>query len=686
MKMTRRNFLSTSAVAAFACGASLTAHAAGSTDENSLNFITDIFKDSTQPGEIEEATAITAEKNAEWYEKLDFSDRREFANAERGWLDNAEGKIIYAEDGKFAWDLQSYGDLNRDAPDTVNPSLWRNTQLNAKAGLFEVCDGIYQVRGFDMANTTFIRTDHGWIVFDVLMCKENMKAAKELMEERFGPLDIKAVLYSHSHVDHFGGVEGIITREQVADATLSLKKQLASGKTPVLAPAGFLKHAISENVYAGIAMARRAQFQYGTVLDKGEKGALSVGIGMGQSTGTVSLIAPTYEIGEDVPKLTIDGLEIEFQLTPGTEAPAEMNAYFPKYRALWMAENCTGTLHNLYTLRGAEVRDANDWAKYIIEADQRFCSKTDVVFQSHNWPHWGAEIHEYLLNTAAIYKFIHDQTLLYINEGYTSTEIATMIRLPEELEKVWYTRQYYGTLKHNVKAVYQKYMGWYDANPIHLDELTPSEYAKKLVEYLGDTDKVLEMARADYEKGEYQWVAQITNTLVYADPENKEARYLCADALEQLGYQAESGAWRNAYLVAAFELRNGTGLYPKAAQLGVGTTAQGMDAQTMLDYMGIIMDTEKLQNRSFTINLKLTDGDDYLLKIHHGVLLYYKDALSDEADLTISTPRIGILAITSGNQENIDKLITVEKGDKTLFQAFCDSMAAFDLYFNIIEP
>ena len=686
MKMTRRNFLSTSAVAALACGASLTAHAAGSTDENSLNFITDIFKDSTQPGEIEEATAITAEKNAEWYEKLDFSDRREFANAERGWLDNAEGRIIDGEDNRSAWDLQSYGDLNRDAPDTVNPSLWRNTQLNAKAGLFEVCDGIYQVRGFDMANTTFIRTDHGWIVFDVLMCKENMKAAKELMENRFGPLDIKAVLYSHSHVDHFGGVEGIITREQVADAKLSLKKQLASGKTLVLAPAGFLKHAISENVYAGIAMARRAQFQYGTVLDKGEKGALSVGIGMGQSTGTVSLIAPTYEIGEDVPKLTIDGLEIEFQLTPGTEAPAEMNAYFPKYRALWMAENCSGTMHNLYTLRGAEVRDANGWARYITEAQSLF-PDAEVVFQAHNWPHWGKEtVNEYLTNTAAIYKFIHDQTLLYINEGYTSTEIASMIRLPEELEKVWYTRQYYGTLKHNVKAVYQKYMGWYDANPIHLDELTPSEYAKKLVEYLGDTDKVLEMARADYEKGEYQWVAQITNTLVFADPENKEARYLCADALEQLGYQAESGAWRNAYLVAAFELRNGTGQYPKAAQLGVGTTAQGMDAQTMLDYMGIIMDTEKLQNRSFTINLKLTDGDDYLLKIHHGVLLYYKDALSDEADLTISTPRIGILAITSGNQENIDKLITVEKGDKALFQVFCDSMAAFDLYFNIIEP
>ena len=318
MKMTRRNFISASAAAMLACGASLSAHAAENTTENGLNFITDIFKDPTQPGETEGATTITAEANAEWYEKLDFSDRREFANAERGWLDNAEGRIIDGDDNRSVWDLQSYGDLNRDAPDTVNPSLWRNTQLNAKAGLFEVCDGIYQVRGFDMANTTFIRTDHGWIVFDVLMCKENMKAAKELMENRFGPLDIKAVLYSHSHVDHFGGVEGVITREQIADAKLSLKKQLASGKTLVLAPAGFLKHAISENVYAGIAMARRAQFQYGTVLDKGEKGALSVGIGMGQSTGTVTLIAPTYEIGEDVPKLTIDGLEIDFQLTAGT--------------------------------------------------------------------------------------------------------------------------------------------------------------------------------------------------------------------------------------------------------------------------------------------------------------------------------------------------------------------------------
>ena len=683
MKMTRRNFISASAAAMLACGASLSAHAAENTTENGLNFITDIFKDPTQPGETEGATTITAEANAEWYEKLDFSDRREFANAERGWLDNAEGRIIDGDDNRSAWDLQSYGDLNRDAPDTVNPSLWRNTQLNAKAGLFEVCDGIYQVRGFDMANTTFIRTDHGWIVFDVLMCKENMKAAKELMENRFGPLDIKAVLYSHSHVDHFGGVEGVITREQVADAKLSLKKQLASGKTLVLAPAGFLKHAISENVYAGIAMARRAQFQYGTVLDKGEKGALSVGIGMGQSTGTVTLIAPTYEIGEDVPKLTIDGLEIEFQLTPGTEAPAEMNAYFPKYRALWMAENCTGTLHNLYTLRGAEVRDANDWAKYIIEADQRFCSKTDVVFQSHNWPHWGEEIHDYLLNTAAIYKFIHDQTLHYMNQGYTSTEVAAMLTLPEKLEKVWYTRPYYGTLAHNAKAVYQKYLGWYDANPVNLNPLPPSDTAKKLVEYLGSTDAVLRKARKDFEKGDYQWVAQITKELVFADPSNQKARNLCADALEQLGYQAESGAWRNAYLMGAAELRKGnlSGLARTAN--GLGSAMKEMTVDMLLDYISILTDANAAQNDDVTLNLIVTDvNEKFYVTRKNGILLSYSGENRPDAQATVTCKRLQLLALMQGQQAGQVQV----SGDATVLKRLLAYASKFEKTFNVIEP
>ena len=683
MKMTRRNFISASAAAMLACGASLSAHAAENTTENGLNFITDIFKTSTQPGETEGATTITAEANAEWYEKLDFSDRQEFANAERGWLNNAEGRIIDGEDNKSAWDLQSYGDLNRDAPDTANPSLWRNTQLNAKAGLFEVCDGIYQVRGFDMANTTFIRTDHGWIVFDVLMCKENMKAAKELMEERFGPLDIKAVLYSHSHVDHFGGVEGVIDRAQVADDSLSIKAQLASGKIPVLAPAGFLKHAISENVYAGIAMARRAQFQYGTVLNKGEKGALSVGIGMGQSTGTVSLIAPTYEIGEDVPKLTIDGIEIEFQLTPGTEAPAEMNAYFPKYRALWMAENCTGTLHNLYTLRGAEVRDANDWAKYIIEADQRFCDKTDVVFQSHNWPHWGEEIHEYLLNTAAIYKFIHDQTLHYMNLGYTANEISAMLTLPEKLEKVWYTRPYYGTLAHNAKAVYQKYLGWYDANPVNLNPLPPCDTAKKLVEYLGSTELVLCKAKKDYAKGEYQWVAQITKELVFADPSNQKARNLCADALEQLGYQAESGAWRNAYLMGAAELRKGnlSGLARTAN--GLGSAMKEMTVDMLLDYIAILTDANAAQNDDVTLNLIVTDvNEKFYVTRKNGILLSYPGENRPDAQASVTCKRLQLLALMQGQQAGQVQV----SGDATALKRLLAYASKFEKTFNVIEP
>lgn len=634
------------------------------------------------------ATKITEELNTEVYRLLDFNDKQEGEFANRGFITAPDSLVIKTENGAPVWSQDAYDFVrgDKEAPAEANPGLWRNTQYNALYGLFKVTDDIYQVRGYDISNITFVRSRNGWIIMDCGSSKYTASEALKLFRSEMGDARIVAIIISHAHVDHYGGIEGLISAENVADSKLPLDEQIASGKTAIIVPQGFANAVMSENVFVGTAMKRRAFFQYGSMLPYDEKGRLSVGIGLTAVQNGVGYIAPSYEVTESVCEMTIDGVKAVFQLTLGTESPAEMNTYFPDMKALWMAENCTGTLHNLYTLRGAEVRDANGWARYITEAQSLF-PDAEVVFQSHNWPHWGKEVvSEYMTNTAAVYKFIHDQTLLYINKGYTSTEIASMIKLPEDLEKVWYTRQYYGTLKHNVKAVYQKYMGWYDANPIHLDELEPSEYAKKLVEYLGDTSKVLEMARKDFEKGEYQWVAQITNTLVYADPSNRDARYLCADALEQLGYQAESGAWRNAYLVAAYELRNGTDAYPKTAQTGVGSTAQGMDAQTMLDYMGIVMDTEKLGSRSFTIQLKLTDGDNYLLKIHHGVLLYYKDTLSEDADLTLSMPRVGILAITGKNQENIDKLVKVEKGDAELFRALCDSMTAFDLYFNIIEP
>lgn len=628
------------------------------------------------------ATERTAQANVAWYDLLDFEDEKEKENALRGLIEAPESLVIYTEDGSVAWSIDSLGDLSGEAPDTVNPSLWRNTQLNAYAGLFEVCDGIYQVRGYDMANATFIRTDNGWVVFDVLMCVEDMQAALELMEKHFGEIEVKTVLYSHSHIDHFGGVEGLISADQAADASLSLEEQLASGKIPVLAPEGFLEAAVSENVYAGTAMTRRAQYQYGTFLEDGAEGSLAMGIGIGQSVGTLSMIAPTYEITQETKSITIDGLEIEFQLTPGTEAPAEMNAYFPKYKALWMAENCTGTMHNLYTLRGAQVRDASEWAGYIMEACELYGDETEVVFQSHNWPHWDEEVKEYLINTASVYKYIHDQTLHYINMGYTASEIANMIELPEDLEQVWYTRQYYGTLSHNVKAVYQKYMGWYDANPVNLNLLEPTESAKKLVEYLGDVDLVLEKARADFENGEYQWVAEITMELVYADPENQEARNLCADALEQLAYQAESGTWRNCYLSGAKELREGNQAESSLELAGAGRLAASMTVEMLLDYIAIGTDGLAAQDDDFEMNLIVADTQESFYVMRKNGVLLYCESEENRADTTVTCARLQLMAAMIGQGTDGIQI----EGDSTVLQKLFGYMTAFAYDFNIIEP
>lgn len=634
------------------------------------------------------ATTITKQINEDVYQVLDFDDTQEEEFAKKGFITAPDSLQITDDDGNVIWNMDNY-DFVRDAdsPDSANPSLWRNTKSNANYGLFQVSDDIYQVRGYDLSNMTFVRTDNGWIIMDCLASSDTAKAALELFKSEMGDIHIVAVIISHAHIDHYGGIQGVLTQDELADPSLSLDEQIASGKTAIIVPDGFENAVMSENVFVGTAMKRRSLYQYGSVIQPGEQGRLSVGIGLAVSQGEVGYLSPTFNVTEEVFETTIDGVKVIFQLTPDTESPAEMNTYFPDKKALWLAENCTASMHNIYTLRGAEVRDANSWARYITEAQSLFGKDAEVVFQSHNWPHWGNNvIQEYMTNTAAVYKFMHDQTLLYINQGYTSTEIANMIELPEALNKVWYTRQYYGTLKHNVKAIYQKYMGWYDANPVHLDELEPTEYAKKLVEYLGDADKVLEMAKSDYEKGEYQWVAQITNTLVYADPENEQAKYLCADALEQLGYQAESGAWRNAYLVAASELRNGTDMYPPSAVTGSGSTAQQMDMQTTLDYMGIMLDSTKLADKSFTINLQVTNDQNYLLKVHHGVLLYYPDEQDENADITITTKKAGILAIAACNENGISKLIESVEGDQELYKAFCESMTPLSLYFNIIEP
>ena len=633
-----------------------------------------------------DATSFTREANASWYKKLDFSDESEKENALRGLIEAPKALIIRGEDGHVVWNAADYDFMKEfaKAPDTANPSLWRNTLFNSYAGLFEVCKGIYQVRGYDMANVTFIQTKHGWLVFDVLMCQEDMEEAKALMEKHFGPLNIIAVLYSHSHIDHYGGIFGLIKKEDAADARLSLAEQLASGKVVVIAPEGFLEHAVSENIYAGSAMGRRAQYQYGTHLHPGEKGRLAIGIGLGQSLGSVGLLPPTYVVKTNE-TLKVDGIEIRFQLTPGTEAPAEMNAYFPDYRALWLAENCTGTMHNLYTLRGAQVRDANAWSKYILEAEELFGDKTDVVFQSHNWPHWETEkIKKYMEDTAAVYKYINDQTLHYANQGYTPVEIARMLELPEKLGRVWYVRQYYGTLNHNIKAVYQRYLGWYDANPVNLNLLTPEATGKKWVEYLGDTEAVLAKARKDYGKGEYQWVAQVTKELVFADPNNREARSLCADALEQLGYQAESGIWRNAYLTAALELRCGNQAL-KGIKTGAGDMKAGMTAEMMLDFIDITTDAVKARDDDFTLNLNISDtGETFFIKRGSGVLLVYKDVKNKKADCTLTCSRLQLMGLMMGKKEVLQR-ISVE-GDKTVPARLIKYMTPFTTDFNIIEP
>ena len=638
------------------------------------------------------ASGYTAQINSAVYSLLDFEDTSEYDNAVRGLIDAPETLELTDADGKVVWSQAAYSflDDHEKAPDTVNPSLWENTRNNHAYGLFEVCEGIYQVRGYDMANLTVVKGETGWIVFDATMCVETAQAAMALIEKNLGSYPVKAVVISHPHADHFGGILGVMAAEDAADASLPLEEQIASGKIPVIVPEGFAEHAIAENVYAGKAMTRRANYQYGVLLTPGVTGKMAQGIGMGQSTGTVTYIAPTYEIRETGETLIIDGVKMEFQMTPGTEAPVEMNTWFPQYKALWMAENCTGTLHNLYTLRGAQVRDGAAWAGYITQTMTRYGGQAEVVFQSHNWPHWGnAVINEYLVNTAAVYKFINDQTLTYINQGYTSDEISNMIKLPEALEKNWYTRQYYGTVAHNSKAVYQKYMGWYDANPVNLNPLEPSESAKKWVEYLGDVNEALRMAKADFDKGEYQWVAEITNTIVYADPANEAARLLCADALEQLGYRAESGPWRNAYLTAALELRHGNQAMNAAQTKGGANFLKEMTPTMIFDYMAIRMDKQMMADQDFTMNITLLDvQQQHVLHIKNGVMLVYENAHREDADVSISCPKNALLLLLQGNMEAFAAIPV--QGDASHLTLLMQSMNQFPLAgiaaFNMIEP
>ena len=641
------------------------------------------------------AASETVKVNSALYSLLDFSNTQEAQFATNGLIDAPQTLELKDASGKIVWSQQAYSFLEDydKAPDTANPSLWENTKNNHAYGLFKVMDGIYQVRGYDMANLTLIEGKTGWIVFDPLMSVECTQAAMQLVEKNLGARPVLAVVISHPHIDHFGGIKGVLSADQAADAGLPLDQQLASGKIPIIVPQGFEAHAMSENVYAGKAMGRRASYQYGVYLNPAADGKLAMGIGLGQSVGTVSYISPTYEIKTTGETYTIDGVTMEFQMTPGTEAPAEMNTWFPDKKALWVAENCTATLHNLYTLRGAEVRDGADWAKYICEAITRYGSQAEVTFQAHNWPHWGnAVIQDYLANTAAVYKYINDQTLTYINQGYTSNEIANKIQLPEALAKNWYTRQYYGTVAHDAKAVYQKYMGWYDANPVNLNPLPPEDSAKKWEDYmsLGSVDNVLRQAKADYDAGEYQWVAEVTNKLVFADPSNQAARLLCADALEQLGYQAESGTWRNAYLTGAKELRFGN-LVGSVKQASQSNDMQAnMTADNLFDYMAIMLDKQAMADYDFTMNVTLTDTkQQYLLRFKNGALLTFANTSDPNAAVSITTVKPALFLILKNDPQKLAQAAVVT-GDSAKLTLVMDHLDQLDLSqpanFNIVEP
>ncbi|WP_313430828.1 alkyl sulfatase dimerization domain-containing protein [Pseudomonas sp.] len=631
-------------------------------------------------GPAKDATELTRQSNQQWLQHLPFADRSDFDNARRGLLEAVDQPVVNA-DGKAVWDLQRYAFLNGEAPATVNPSLWRIAQLNSIAGLFKVTDRIYQVRGLDLANMTLIEGEHGLIVMDPLLSVETARAGLAMYFRHRPQRPVVAVIYTHPHVDHFGGVRGVIDEAQVK-----------AGEVQVIAPQGFFEHAISENVLAGPAMKRRAQYMYGAPLPRGPRGQVDAGLGKGvPANATVSLIAPTRLIEQPFETLRIDGVDIEFQLTPGTEAPAEMNLWLPQFKALCMAENASHVQHNVLTLRGAQVRDAKVWAHYLDQSLLRYGEQAEVVFAQHHWPTWGgAAIREYLADQRDMYAFIDSQTLRLINRGLGPTEIAAeLTSLPPRLASKWYSRDYYGSLSHNVRAVYQRYMGFYDGNPATLNPLPPSDAGARYVKALGGAERVLTLAREAYDAGDYRWVAELTRHLVFAEPDNRAARELQADALEQLGYQRENATWRNAYLTGAQELRNGV-----AAAASKGGSAddlvRALTPTLFFDYLGVRVDAAKAAAQDLTINWHFTDlNQDYALTLRNGVLTHRDLTRHGQADVEVNMSKATLDRIAL-KQTGFLKEATVGdidiSGERVKFMRFMAGLDEADGRFNIVTP
>ncbi len=627
------------------------------------------------------ASEATRKANAAVARTLPLDDPGDFECADRGFLATRADPCIASAGGDVLWDLERFSFLEGPAPDTVNPSLWRQAKLNARHGLFEVADGIYQVRGFDLANVTFIRGETGWIVIDPLTCAETARAALDLVDEKLGKRPVHTVIYTHSHIDHFGGVRGVVSDDDVA-----------AGRTGVVAPLGFLEAAVSENVIAGVAMGRRATYMYGSLLPADPTGYVDSGLGKGPVLGSVGLIAPTENIEETGTERVYDGVEIVFQMTPNTEAPAEMNFYFPQHRSLCMAENCTAVLHNLYTLRGAQVRDSLSWSKYIDESIELFADRSESVFASHHWPRWGqGTVRDFLSQQRDAYRYIHDQTMRLANHGETMNEIAEEMTLPEGLRTQMHVRGYYGTVNHNVKAVYQRYLGWFDGNPAHLHELPPVDAARKYVEFMGGPEATLEKAKVAFGAGEYRWVAQVVNHVVFADPENAEAKELQADALEQMGYQAESGPWRSFYLTAALELRRGVdrGAAPNITE-NAGGILPSMSVEMIFDSMAVRLNGPRAAGKNLSVNFDFTDTEEkYVLRVVDGVLSHTPNTQVDSADATMRIKRTALDDLILGRRPLEELLasgdLSIEGNGEALLGLF-GLLDNFDGAFDIVTP
>lgn len=626
----------------------------------------------------ESASEWTERSNARVLEELPFDDTIDFDNARSGLIAEGSGQITDST-GRVVWDIDQWAFLEGDAPPTVNPSLWRQGQLNAIAGLFEVTEGIYQVRGYDLSVVSFLRTRSGWIVVDPLISAEPMAAAMQLVRDHVADLPVVAVIYTHSHVDHFGGVRAVASDDDVA-----------AGKVRIIAPVGFMEEAVSENVMAGNAMSRRASYMYGNLVGWDPRHSVGAGLGQLTSNGSVGLIPPTDIISETGEELTIDGLRIVFQNTPGAEAPAEFCFYLPDSKALCMAEIASHTLHNVYTLRGAKLRDALAWTRHINDSIHLFGAEAEVVFSSHHWPTWGNhEVVAFLKGQRDLYRYIHDETLRLANHGYTFTEIAEMIELPPSVAGSFANRGYYGSVNHCVKAVYVYYLGWFDGNPANLHPLPPVETAKKTVEYMGGTEALLARAREDLSRGEYRWVAQAVNHVVFADPDNREAREIQAEALRQLGYQAENGTWRNFYLSAAKELKDGVTVVSAPSTL-TPDIVRALSIEMLLDFLAVRLNGPNAADRNYVFDLELTDsGEIYELEVGNGVLNYTEGVRSDSPTATISTTRPDLDAVIVG-ETDFAKAITEGRleidGDQEAVTDFLSLLDDFEFWFNIVTP